>query len=252
MRVCGIDPAPKKGLSVFDGQDHHIPLREARSYISSLETASDLLICWDAPLTGPPCVVVEGGEADGSAFSQRPIESFFSRAETGFKTPQGISVRGYSGCPHWALSRSLIGLPKTGPFDATTVPFQLISEDAQNNIRGPHVVEVHPALALWLWCRPSCDTNSVWIYKKDASVLGYFWDQLLHISAFAKVLPSASLAAPSSDDEIDARIAYVLGCLWLDDPQSVILLGDKDHGTFLLPRVSGLEDAFQTFLELYP
>ena len=252
MRVYGVDPAPKKGMAVFDGRDRHILLQESRSFIASLKTDPDLLICWDASLTGPPCSVIEGGEAGGSAFSQRPIESFFSRAETGFKTPQGISVRGYSGCPHWALSRSLIGLPRTGPFDVETLPFRLVSDEVQKPLLGQCVVEVHPALALWLWCRFDRDTNSAWGYKQDASVCRYLWTQLLQVAAVSNVLSSASLLTPSSDDELDARLAYVLGRLWLDDPPSVVLLGDQDHGTFLLPRVSGLEEAFQSFIQKLP
>jgi len=252
MRVYGIDPAPRRGMAVFDGRDTHIPIQKFRSFIESLKTAPDLLVCWDAPLTGPPCTVIEGGEAYGSSFSQRPIESFFSRVNTGFKTPHGISVQGYSGCPHWAFSRSLIGLPRTGPFDAKVIPFQLVCDEAQKPTSGQSVVEVHPALALWLWCRFNRETDARWNYKHDADVRGQLWDQLLRVTAVSKALSSVHCAPPSSDDELDARVAYALGRLWLDSPQSVVLLGDVDHGTFLLPRVTGLEEAFQSFIKKLP
>ncbi len=151
MNIIGIDPAPTKGLDVFDGRHHRVALGGARGYVDSLRSQQDLLVCWDSPLTGPPIRTVEGGEARGSAFSQRPIESFFSKTETGFKTPSGISVRGYSGCPHWTLSRSLLGLPRVGPFDlgGELLPFNLLTTDVPPST-GRHVVEVHPAVALWL------------------------------------------------------------------------------------------------------
>jgi len=105
MKVCGIDPAPKKGLTVFDGSDHAIALEDSAAFMAGLAREDDLLVSWDAPLTGPPSSVVGGSAARGAAFTQRPIESFFSRAATGFKTPEGISVQGYSGCPHWGAAR---------------------------------------------------------------------------------------------------------------------------------------------------
>jgi hypothetical protein len=237
---------------VFDGRDRHIPLQESRSFIDALKTDPDLLVCWDSPLTGPPCSVIGGGEADGSAFSQRPIESFFSRAQTGFKTPSGISVRLYSGCPHWALSRSLIGLPRTGPFDEETLPFRLVSDESQRPFRGRCIVEVHPALALWLWCRDDREADASWEYKKDASVLEDLWHLLLQAPFVSKVLSNTCTVAPSSDDELDARLAYALGCLWLNEPPSVVLLGDLDNGTFLLPRVGCLEETFHSFTQELP
>jgi len=253
MRVCGIDPAPTKGMAIFDGRDFStIPLRESRSFIDTLKTDSDLLVCWDSPLTGPPVSVIEGEEANGSAFSQRPIESFFSRTQTGFKTPRGISIRGYSGCPHWALSRSLIGLPRTGPFDKDTLPFQLVSDDGQRPMRGRCVVEVHPGLALWLWCRNNRHADASWDYKRNASVREDLWNQLLQVPAVSEVLSTVCPVVPSSDDELDARLAYTVGCLWLKEPSSVFLLGDLDNGTFLLPRVGGLEEAFQLFTQEVP
>lgn len=250
--VCGIDPAPTKGMSVFDGRDSHIPLLQTRSFIDTLKTKLDLLVCWDSPLTGPPGYVIKGGEANGSSFSQRPIESFFSRAHTGFKTPKGISVRGYSGCPHWALSRSLIGLPRIGPFDKKTLPFQLISDERQRPVQGRCIVEVHPALALWLWCRNNRDADESWEYKKNVSVRDSLWKQLLQVSTVSKALSAVSKVPPSSDDELDARLAYALGSLWLKEPSSVFLLGDLDSGTFLLPRVDGLKKAFQLFTQDLP
>jgi hypothetical protein len=255
MRVYGIDPAPTKGLAIFDGrEDCCIPLEKSRAFIDGLKNASDdLLICWDAPLTGPPSSVTRGAPAFGSAFSQRTIESFFSRQETGFKTPPGISVRGYSGCPHWALSRSLIGLPITGPFDdAACLPFRLVSQNGDRPNGGRSVVEVHPALALWLWCRDVRGASASWDYKHDAAVRNELWAQFCGLPVISKTPATLRSKAPSSDDQLDARLAYALGWLWLNEPGSVVLLGDLDLGTFLLPKVPTLEEGFYSFTQGLP
>lgn len=249
MKVIGVDPAPTKGLDVFDGQHRHVALSAARSFVGSLSGFRDVLLCWDAPLTGPPSVTVAGGKALDSAFSQRPLESFFSRSDTGFKTPLGISVRGYSGCPHWALSRSLLGLPRVGPFDcdAASLPFGLLTSDTPPT-SGRHVVEVHPAVAIWLWCRTGRAPEANWEYKKSDAVLSELWARLLEIPSIAQVLLEGPIDNPKSDDVLDARLAYLLGRLWLNGSRSVVLIGGPDHGTFLLPRVPGLEEAFNSFV----
>jgi hypothetical protein len=251
MRVSGIDPAPKRGLTVFDGADHDIKLEDSAAFVADLASEDDLLLCWDAPLTGPPSSVLGGAAAKGPAFTQRPIESFFSRTDTGFKTPKGISVQGYSSCAHWAITRNLLGLPRVGRFDAQveSLPFLPLTGDNQRPVCGRCVVEVHPALALWLWSRQRRDATASWLYKKDRSLLLELWLELLTVPGVANALHGAQATVPKSDDELDARLAYVLGRLWLDDPAAVVLLGDADTGTFLVPFVPGIEQAFRSFVE---
>jgi predicted RNase H-like nuclease len=250
MNVVGVDPAPTKGLDVFDGRHRHVPLDAARSLINELKEQQNVLVCWDAPLTGPPTAVVAGGNARGSDFSQRPIESFFSRRESGFKVPEGISMRGYSGCPHWALSRSLLGLPQVGPFDVneSSLPLVLVTTD-NPPIQGRHVVEVHPAVALWLWTRNERETGASWKYKKSLEVMSNLWDILLAIPRVSEVIGDPLTSGPASDDELDAIVAYMLGFLWVREHRSVVLLGDSNRGTFLLPRVDGLEDAWARYVK---
>lgn len=250
MKVCGIDPAPTKGLSVFDGKHGQIALEDSGSFLSEIGATGDVLVTWDAPLSGPPSSVVNGAAARGAAFSQRPIESFFSRAITGFKTPRGISVLGYSGCPHWALSRSLVGLPRVGSFDADagSLPFRLASNDDQRPTKGCHIAEVHPAVAIWLWCRDDREADASWLYKKDSGVLWNLWKMILQVPSVGRVLSSIRAMPPSSDDQLVARVAYALGRLWLDEPNRVVLLGDLDSGAFLLPRVPGIVEAFHTLV----
>ena len=257
MNVSGIDPAPKRGLQVFDGADRQIELEDAAAFLAGLARDDDHLVCWDAPLTGPPSWVVDGAAAEGSAFCQRPLESFFGRASAGFKTPPGISVQGYAGCPHWALTRSLLGLPRVGRFDAKaeSLPFRPMTSDSQRPERGRCIVEVHPAVALWLWCRDERGVAASWLYHRSKvrkvdreKVLRGLWESLLKVRACAGVFPP-TLRDPGTDDELDARVAYALGRLWLDDPAKVSFLGDADTGGFLLPRVPGMEERFRSFVE---
>ena len=247
MNVIGIDPAPTKGLDAFDGRDHRLPLPKAVEFIGDLRVGDDVLICWDAPLTGPPGEVLHGGAPSGSDFSQRQIEKFFSRSRHGFKVPPGISVLGYSGCSHWAISRSLLGFPRVGPYDASehTLPFRLVSTDTAPQ-SGRWVVEVHPAVAIWLWCRALREPAAEWRYKGAPLIVSELWRRLRTIRGFTALF-AASLSAPTSDDQLDARVAYALGRLWLEKSNEVMLLGGLDAGTFLVPKVEGLAESFTAF-----
>ena len=247
MQIIGIDPAPSKGLHIFDGEDRHVPLRDARSYLDSLQSLTALLICWDSPLTGPSTDVVEGAEAHGQNFTQRGIESFFRRASTGYKTPKGISVLGYAGCPHWAMSRSLLGLPRVGPYDVSEheLPFKLATRAAPTE--GRHVVEVHPAVAIWAWLEESLPGQD-WTYKKDHELAGRLWTALLD-GPWRDVPAFDGLGPPADDDALDARTAYALGYLWTTRPEGQVEnLGDGERGAFLLPVNDGMRKAFARFV----
>lgn len=77
MRIIGIDPAPGKGLSVFDPYRsdsgpvfYSVGARRAKTWFNELVASTNrkVLIGWDAPLS-----------ADFSkTYTQRPIEKFLS------------------------------------------------------------------------------------------------------------------------------------------------------------------------------
>ena len=251
MRVISIDPAPAKGLSVFDGRDRHVPIDAAFEYVSSVASGPPCLVCWDAPLTGPSAGALSGKKARAGDFTKRRIESFFTTSRTGFCTPVGISVQGYAGCQHWTISRSLLGLPRVGPWDqsAEDLPFELITDDARPQGTQRLIVEIHPAVALWLWCRERWPPALEWTYKKNSGVRVQVWDCLRErLCRFGDQAVKAALAnPPTTDDELDARIGFLLGTLWMSNNDEVALLGDLESGTFLLPKVAGLSDAFDEF-----
>lgn len=199
-----------------------------------------VLLAWDAPLTGPSaplCVKAGGPGAETRCdFTQRDIERAFTKA---WKPPKGISVQGYSGCSHWALTRNLLGLPVVGPYDTCHPVFKLLTERPEVSWNGHYVVEVHPALALWLWLRGN---HADWDYKKSIEVrrgmaiqLARKWSDLgvqLNEADLEKIVVTS--------DALDAAVAAVLAFSWVVSDSGVQLLGDRAKGAMLLPTLSGL------------
>ena len=223
-----------------------------RDYLNEPKNRTpDTLLCWDAPLTGPADMASAGGTPGD--FTKRLIDKFFSRKETGFKTPKGISVMPYSQCPHWTITRSLLGLPRTGPYDQDfrKLPFRLLPDPDGEAGRQASVVEVHPAVAAWLWCRD--DWDGPWECKKDIGVLNELWTIILDkTGAFWGDRPT-----PSNDDEFDAAVAYLVGIQYhYNRPETankgepdVIILGDRSTGPFLIPSVPGLAEQWGAWVE---
>jgi len=142
-------------------------------------------------------------------------------------------------------------MPRVGIYDADAgqLPFRLESDDAKRPTSGRHIVEVHPAVAIWLWCRWRREANDSFFYKTDPHVRTDVWESLLRVRSVRSVLSRVRAVPPTSDDELDARVAYALGRLWLDEPESVVLLGSADAGAFLVPRVAGIVEAFYAFIK---
>lgn len=255
MRVIAIDPAPGKKSTVFDGADFlQCTAAELREFVNEIASKKEaVLVCWDAPLTGPFDPATAGSYRFD--FTKRPIERFFSLEETGFKTPKGISVLGYGACPHWTISRSIIGLPRVGPFDRqeNKLPLNLVTAFSDKIRSRKSVVEIHPGLAAWLWCRGERGADANWVYKGSKGSKGSkdemrrareeMWEIAFARSGFEEELPH-----PETDDEFDAAIGYILGKLFMLDgvkaPRRSLILGDSEYGAFLLPNVPGLADAW--------
>lgn len=259
MQVISVDPAPVKDAVVFDGSFSRVPALDLPDWCAEAAAWDDVLLCWDAPLTGP------SDSRRSSNFSQRTVDRFFGRRSTGFKVPTGISVRPYCGCPHWAITRACVGLPRVGRFDTpwSELPFQLVEDAGRVRERGRWIAETHPAVAIWLWCRgdPSesptlSGDETAWIYKGRAPsrTVAELWRQLVSIwsrsSVRAVVETTAALEVPENDDELDAVVGWVLGTLLIESEDEVIVLGDRNAGSFLLPNVPGLATRFSEFTTL--
>jgi len=235
--VIGVDPAPKNPTTIYDGDTWHtVEAEKLPLCISEMVNGDSVLICWDSPLTSGQINVA-------GCFYERPIERFF-RQSPAFKAPKGISVLAYARCPHWVITRVSLGLPRFTVWEspAGQLPFELIAEGSAPKKAGHYVVEVHPAVALWLWCRAGHEQGP-WTYKKQRAVLDKLWKTLQQ-----RVQAYPPNREPNNHDECDAYIAYLLGCQWLSS-ESVILLGNSQTGSFLLPDIAGLKEDFNRFTD---
>ncbi len=244
LSIHGCDVAPAKGADIFDGRElRHYSVNELVDYAA--ERPPSCLLSWDSPLTGPSDP--DGRPLLDGDLTQRPIEQFFSQKGR-YKAPKGISVRPYSGCPHWTISQRLLGLPRIGPYSCLTnqLPFRPLFEqaDLEHAVEGcgPFVVEVHPAVALWLWCRETHTKG--WIYKGKQCLANVeaLWNVVGQLVPCARGLPK-----PGNDDQLDALVAWLLADRWVAR-DGVVLLGNSKVGSFLLPKNPELEEAFSAFL----
>ena len=242
MRVIGIDVGPAKGGHIYEGGDRVCSKcpKCLSEFLDGIQ--DDVLIAWDAPLTA--CTDPDG-QLIKSELTQRMIEAFFSTGK--YKAPRGVSVLPYSQCPHWTMSRRMLGLPRIGPHDSVVgLPFTLIVRDDDPPKVGRNIVEVHPALALWLWLKDV--RPGPWSYKKkESQTRERIWE--LVRTRFGSVLPKDLCFAGGevpNDDELDAVSAWLLARCWLFK-QNVSLLADNQTGALLLPRDEDLQQAFQRF-----
>lgn len=239
MRVFGCDVAPRKGAVVCDGRCHRsFTPPELAGFVRNKAQQDAVLLAWDAPLTGPSNP--DGDEILPQDFTQRSIETFFRRAGH-FKAPKGISVLSYGGCSHWTITQHVLGLPRTGPFcvPEDDLPYRLLTET--NDSCEPAVVEVHPAVAIWLWCREAW-ARETWEYKRQPDRVRDLWKLL-----FAQHAELGDLRCPNSDDELDAAVAWLLADKWLRE-DGVVMLGNRQTGAFLVPAVESIVDSFRNFV----
>lgn len=254
MKVVGIDPAPGKQSTLVTG-DLPAEAKSAQELSAFLNRYPNehesLLLCWDSPLTGP--ANPDGEEVIGSDHTQRPIEKFFMRGD-GLKAPAGISILSYGGCPHWTISQRLLGLPRTGRYmqDWTELPFSLVTDSQTLSEPGHYVAEVHPAVALWLWCRPEKESRSTsgWKYKDDDEVRAELWEILTSRLSDIGLLNGSVLPLPSNDDEVDAFVSWALGTLWAEGHEEVVSVGNRKTGSFLLSsqKALNLQASFEDFI----
>lgn len=201
------------------------------------------LVCWDAPLTGPPYPDAD----EPGTMTMRAIETTKSKDNTYFnvvakwaKENNGVALRPFSGLSHWVITRNLLGLPRTGIFDAPYADLPLYPVFKKEEL--PHyrfaVTEVHPALAVAAWLGKDFEK-----YKRvkkgesthGSSVLENLWEKIWD-RVYSKIrLPELRPEKIESDDAFDARVAWLLGYLWLHG-DAVELVGNEQDGTFLLPR----------------
>lgn len=238
IKVIGIDPAPSKKNTIFNGEKfNECDYKGLQSILNELKkkTQEKILICWDAPLSFSLDIITD----KMSPFFKRKIEYFFSQ-EKGYKTPPGISVLGYAGCPHWAIAQYLIGYPKISASECSFKShFKLVFD--KNDI-SHSVTEVHPAVAIWLWLKNDLKLNN-WNYKKKKNES--IRKKLIEALKIKNIIPQN--LEIKSDDELDAFIAWKLGVEWVNNSEKVEILGNNETGSFLLPKKAEVFDKFKNF-----
>ena len=264
-QVLGVDPAPSKNSTVcYLGKKgpvfESLKANELLRLLKGIIKQDNILITWDAPLTGPPRILHPTDEPyDDSYFYTRQIEKYFNNKD-GCKTPDGINTRGYGGCPHWTITKAFTGLPLLGPYckKGEDLPFQHI-ESTKEKLREdkPNIIEVHPALAMYLWLRSDKGIKS-WRYKgtrenaeNKRENCKLFYDKLkdkLHTELEGIQLP----ALVKDADELDAFVAWLLGYLYVfkeaeNREKQVEVMGDQIKGSMLLPWDEKVFDGFSAF-----
>ena len=229
MKVIGIDPAPSKKTVIYNDIDGftEIEADKLKKYLDDefKNSEEDILICWDAPLTGGKPINFNQKIEKYNPFYQRKIEQLINATVQ----VKGISTMGYAGCPHWSITQYCLGLPQIFQPEVpqSNLPFQLITEqltiEQKKSLKGKYVIEVHPALALWLWLQ---DKVKDWNYKRSKETL----KELLKKTTI-------TIDTIKNDDYLDAYIAWKLGNLWQNEQDKVILVGNKNTGAILLPNV---------------
>ena len=270
-KILGIDPASGKSSYCFTddddvaallpkGPDGPIGPKELREFMreaSQQDWANQLIIAWDAPLTAVGSLTTRQVERD---WSKNLRESPYNTA--------GVAVRGYSGLSHWTISQYVLGHPTVGDSafsDTNCGVYRPTSETS----KGPLAVEVHPTLALWLW-HLSTDT---WRAYKGGKVSSNHSNKApialarqptgnahhgnkltkgdrqdaaaFHIEWLAKRFERAAMnpywlspkcTKVQNEDALDARIAWLLGKLWIDTSSGVEFVHDCWGNGFLLPK----------------
>jgi hypothetical protein len=249
-RILGIDPAPKKGLTVFEPKDANpfcvVLPSEARPWMERQRILADeshpVLVGWDAPLIVDFDLMRSevGSVKSESRYTSRPIERAFSGSAScaysahGHDFGQGVNALAYSRVPHWAISLDVLGYPIPDWISPTQeVRLPLFRTPAP--IPGSAVFETHPAvaLALLLEDQNQSDPDSCRLVKYKGRP-----DIVADIAATAEFsgwmydLGETAWVA-STDDEMDALISYL--CVKAFSLDKGLILGDETGG-FLVPK----------------
>ena len=137
----------------------------------------------------------------------------------------------------------------------------LTSDVAELEQDRARVIETHPAVAIWLWCRELEDKPGdeeqarSWIYKgsKPSRTIEEMWTLLTGVWMATKhhaIIEAMSRPAnvPDDDDKLDAFVGWVLGTLLLSNHPSVGILGDSASGAIALPMSTELQTAYDRFV----
>lgn len=218
IQVLGIDPAPKKAAAIWsDSGVERRPPHELRDFLEyQLASSPGVLVAWDSPLTFDPA----------RGFSDRPIDKAVRswvkhRVKEGQIEKGAVSVRPFSGCPHWALSCYVLGLP----FGPKPKGLQVASSKFQRPVPGTGlVIETHPAVALAMQWVEMGVAEPLPTYKGSKSLKG-------SANRIAERLGFPAEAG-EDDDTLDAFVAWRLARDFVNG--RAVFVGEPQQGGYLL------------------
>ena len=252
FRIISVDPAPSKKSTVYDsyflehGENPFLELDAIqlyRHFKKAKDESKKILALWDAPLTGPWLTDLKQESdselSDCPPFYFRKIEKHFSE-----KYRNIVSVLGYAGCSHWAISQAILGLPRIGDYccPPEKLPFRLLTEKSPPRDESGHfVVETHPALGVAILLGKKAD-DLLNTYKKRGKAVGERNNSILKlvkmIDKHCHNLGYPELTIPSivkTDDQLDAFVGFIFAKIWLAGGP-VEIHGNLLYGAMLLPR----------------
>jgi hypothetical protein len=231
VRRLGIDPAPSKGLVVFDPEPQHgqhflhVGARQARQWLSAQRAEGPLLVGWDAP------IFVDFS----STYTERPIEKYLKG-----KLGAAVSVLGFSSCQHWTISLDVLGRPL--PDSLVRIPDdRLALRFPGDKMEEGGVIETHPAVAVAvLWD----EVGDVPRYKMGISANERRHNQACIQAVLTRqanrLLGTTWVPLPGHkdtdlewDDYVDAQVSFL--CVEALVKGRALLLGDRTGG-FIVPR----------------
>ena len=265
FRIISVDPAPSKGSTIFDSIDESFQELDAPHLDKYLKEArqsdASLLVAWDAPLTGPSSLGFfpkedkkeNGASFDFSQFYERKIEKDLREKYGGGKkgNKKIVSVLGYAGCSHWAISRAILGLPRVGRYclPDSSLPFKLCTAEDQKpkpSLKGHFVVETHPALAMAMLFKSisNCVTALQQYKRKKKGTSAE--DRRAAVMILKEAIRNKFSELPESfntiqnDDELDTFVGFLLARLWItsNTKTCVEIHGTLADGAILLPSAN--------------
>jgi predicted RNase H-like nuclease len=216
--TIGIDPAPGKNTVVWTGgASISIPAHELRGWVERQIRENDrVLIAWDSPLS------FDAGISSSDRPVDRAVRSFIAeQTKAGGLQPRAVSVRTFSGCPHWTISCQVLGLPFGHPPDGLRLAAE---EHPRADERGAFVVEVHPAVTLAIWWLERAPPNGMPRYKGDGAAC-------VEIARVVGMSPTDTLDL--DDDKLDAWVAWRMADDFLGGHARWV--GSPTGGGYVLP-----------------
>jgi hypothetical protein len=219
-RVVGVDPAPSKPTVAFDGACFHTMAPDAvDAQIAALTGGHDrVLLLWDAPL-----------QMDPGAYYSRAVDVAAKEMVASWShvlEDKAVGIAAAAQCPHNILSMAVLGLPIGAPRHG----LRLLDDAAALASGGRWVAEVHPAVALgWWYAQPSSGAlrrlprykgrvGAVAAVRADLAALLSPQRAFIGAEAWACLDPAAPGGggpAITSDDQLDAWVAWLLGRMLL-------------------------------------